>query len=146
MTQTNTEGYAYISQDMYGIKIFGFNIGSAGDKSAIAPWKTDNVVIGRGVLNYDYELFAERPNRVSRVMKSKVSLNIYGVPPNNLVGTYIDLVIASKEETIRSNLVGSILFSRCEYKNLDEEVKKLFEKMILPKNKIEDIASVPVSA
>lgn len=132
-TQTNTEGYAYIAQDMYGIQIYGFNVGSAGDKKAIAMWKTDNVNISRGVLNYVYELFAERPKRVSRVMKSNVALNLYGTPPDKMVGTYIDLPIASIDETIRSNLVGSIIFTKCNYEELSYVVKELFENMPVEK-------------
>lgn len=135
LTQTNTEGYAYIDQDMYGIQIHGFNVGSAGDSKAVAIWKTDNVVISRGILNYDYELFAERPHRVSRVMKSKVTLNLYGSPPNRMVGTYIDLPIASKEETIRSNLVGSIIYSKCESDILEQAVRNVFDGMLLHKEK-----------
>lgn len=145
MTQTNTEGYAHIVQDMYGIQIHGFNIGSAGDSKAIAIWKTDNVVISRGVLNYDYELFAERPHRVSRVMKSKVTLNLYGSPPSRMVGTYIDLPIASKEETIRANLVGSIIYSKCDNEMLEQAVKNTFNGMLISKKKVEQEDKIDIS-
>lgn len=132
-TQTNTEGYALVIQDMYGIQIHGFNIGSAGDMNAIAMWRTDNVSISRGTIFYDYELFAERPNRVSRVMKSRVTLNLYGKPPQQMVGTYIDLVIAAKDETIRSNLVGSVVFRRCELPELSKSTRELFDRMLIQK-------------
>lgn len=120
-----------VIQDMYGIQIHGFNIGSAGDDSAVALWKTENVSISRGTLYYDYELFAERPNRVSRVMKSRVTLNLYGVPPQQMVGTYIDLIVAARDDMTSSNLVGSIIFERCELSDLSEAVKQQFERMLI---------------
>jgi hypothetical protein len=128
-SKLSVQGYAYIIQDMYDITIYGFNIGSGGDRTSIGFWRAENIFISSHTLFYDYEVLGERPNRVSRITRGRTTVNLFGKPPQQMVGTYMDFLIATSGATTNTNLVGSICYEKCSLEDLSEGVLNIFKSI-----------------
>jgi hypothetical protein len=119
-------GYAVIRQDMYDISIYGFNAGGGNTKDGVAIWHSSTAYIAYRTLYYDYELTGERPGRASRISKGRATVELIGLPPNLMTGTYYDIPIASTEEVKINNIFGSILFERVKPNELPNAIKAQF--------------------
>lgn len=128
-------GYAEIKQDMFDIVIYGFNAGSGKSSLGVGIWRSSNSYIAHKTLHYDYDLFAEKPERDFRLAKghatvelinpkSKISIPGLSPKPVQLVGSWYDIPYSSK---VASN-VGSIIFERIESEKLPDLVKAQFQK------------------
>lgn len=127
-SHSNVKGYAFVVQDLYDLYIYGFNVGSGGSIQSIGFWHSENAYIAERTLYYDYEVIGERPNRINRIVRGRTTVNLFGSPPTQMVGSYIDLPLSSCTPTHDGNFVGSIRFERCSENELSDEVKRLFNE------------------
>jgi hypothetical protein len=124
-------GYARIKQDMYDLTIYGINLGGGGDIGALGFWKGSHCTIDGCTFSYDYEVVGERPQRRSRSTRGRTLVNLFGEPPNLMVGSYFDIPML---EPIPGNLVGSIRFEKCPLASLEGDVAKLFATVAVNKS------------
>ncbi len=124
-------GYAIISQDLYHLSLYGFAAGSGDTKKGIAIWHASDAYISGRTLHYDYELFGERPERSSHILRGRTSAELiippkklfFKQPPIQMTGNFYNIPFATDKN---ERVVGSIFFERVSSDELPSAIKAQF--------------------